>query len=112
MLHLLTFPGTHFRSFVFIGVHLESAVWPAPLIDAVTEGIRRIEDLAMGRALGLTEEQFRAALGLLSSTTRSLSRTSGGLKRSISRLEICATRSWERLSAKNHAQSLELRFRQ
>jgi hypothetical protein len=41
---------------------VESAVWPAPLSDAVSEGIRRIEDLAMGRAVGLTEEQFRAEL--------------------------------------------------
>ena len=41
---------------------VESAVWPAPLNEAITEGIRRIEDLAAGRAAGLTEEQFRAAL--------------------------------------------------
>ena len=41
---------------------VESAAWPAPLSDAVAEGIRRIGDLAAGRSTGLTEEQFRAAL--------------------------------------------------
>ena len=41
---------------------VESVVWPVPLNEAVTEGIRRIEDVAAGRATGLTEEQFRAAL--------------------------------------------------
>ena len=41
---------------------IESVVSPAGLNDAVTEGIRRIEDLAAGRITGLTEEQFRAAL--------------------------------------------------
>jgi len=41
---------------------VESVVWPAPLHEAVTEGIRRIEDIAAGRTSGLTEEQFRAAL--------------------------------------------------
>ena len=41
---------------------VESAAWPAPLNDAVSEGNRRIEDLATGRTTGLTEEQFRAAL--------------------------------------------------
>ena len=41
---------------------VESVVSPAPLNDAVTEGIRRIEDLAAGRTTGLTEEQFRAAI--------------------------------------------------
>ena len=41
---------------------VESVVSPARLNDAVTEGIRRIEDLAAGRITGLTEEQFRAAL--------------------------------------------------
>ena len=41
---------------------VESVVSPARLNDAVTEGIRRIEDLAVGRVAGLTEEQFRAAL--------------------------------------------------
>jgi len=29
---------------------------------SVTEGIRRIEDIATGRLAGLTEEQYRAAL--------------------------------------------------
>ena len=41
---------------------VESVVSPAQLNDAVSEGIRRIEDLAAGRVTGLTEEQFRAAL--------------------------------------------------
>jgi hypothetical protein len=41
---------------------VESVVLPAPLNDAVTEGIRRIEDLAAGRVAGLTEPQFHAAL--------------------------------------------------
>ena len=41
---------------------VESVVSPAQVNDAVAEGIRRIEDLAAGRAIGLTEEQFRAAI--------------------------------------------------
>ena len=41
---------------------VESVVSPAQLNDAVSEGIRRIEDLAAGRVTGLSEEQFRAAL--------------------------------------------------
>jgi len=41
---------------------VESVVWPAPLHEAVAEGIRRIEEVAAGRTSGLTEEQFRAAL--------------------------------------------------
>ena len=41
---------------------LESVVWPASLDGAIAEGMRRIEELASGRATGLTEEQFRAAL--------------------------------------------------
>lgn len=42
---------------------VESVVEPAPLNEAVIEGIRRIEDIASGRIEGLTEEQYRAALG-------------------------------------------------
>ncbi len=42
---------------------VESVVAPLPLSDAVTEGIRRIENVAAGRVVGLTEEQYRAALG-------------------------------------------------
>jgi hypothetical protein len=42
---------------------VESVVEPVPLNEAVTEGIRRIEDIAAGRIEGLTEEQYRAALG-------------------------------------------------
>ena len=34
----------------------------SPLNEAVTEGIRRIEDIATGRVDGLTEEQYRAAM--------------------------------------------------
>jgi putative addiction module component (TIGR02574 family) len=41
---------------------VESVVEPAALNDAVTEGVRRIEDIASGREEGLTEEQYRAAL--------------------------------------------------
>lgn len=41
---------------------VESVVEPAPLNEAVKQGIRRIEDIATGRVAGLTEEQYRAAL--------------------------------------------------
>ena len=41
---------------------VESVVVPASLDQAITEGIRRIEDLATGRVKGLTEEELRAAL--------------------------------------------------
>jgi putative addiction module component (TIGR02574 family) len=41
---------------------VESVVAPASLNEAISEGIRRIEDLATGRVKGLTEEQYRAAL--------------------------------------------------
>ena len=41
---------------------VESVVVPLPLNEAVTEGIRRIEEIATGRVDGLTEEQYRAAL--------------------------------------------------
>jgi len=41
---------------------VESVVAPVPLNEAVTEGIRRIEDVATGRVYGLTEEQYRSAL--------------------------------------------------
>jgi hypothetical protein len=42
---------------------VESVVAPLPLNDAVKEGIRRIEEVAAGRVAGLTEAQYRAALG-------------------------------------------------
>ncbi len=42
---------------------VESVVQPAPLTDAVKDGIRRIEDVAAGRITGLTEEEYRAAVG-------------------------------------------------
>ncbi len=42
---------------------VESVVAPLPLNEAVAEAIRRIEDVAAGRVAGLTEEQYRAALG-------------------------------------------------
>ncbi|MCI0534955.1 MAG: addiction module protein [Verrucomicrobiales bacterium] len=41
---------------------VESVVAPEPVSEAMTEGIRRIEDIATGRVRGLTEEQYRAAL--------------------------------------------------
>ena len=41
---------------------VESAIEPASLTEAITEGIRRIEDVASGRVQGLTEEEYRAAL--------------------------------------------------
>jgi len=41
---------------------VESVVAPVPFNEAVTEGIRRIEDVATGRVNGLTEEQYRSAL--------------------------------------------------
>jgi putative addiction module component (TIGR02574 family) len=41
---------------------VESVVEPAPLTDAVKEGIRRIEAVSTGRVAGLTEDQYRAAL--------------------------------------------------
>jgi putative addiction module component (TIGR02574 family) len=41
---------------------LESVAAPAPLTDAATEGIRRIEEIASGKIPGLTEEEFRTAL--------------------------------------------------
>ena len=41
---------------------VESVVWPASLNEAVAAGIRRLEDVASGRATGLTEDEFRAAL--------------------------------------------------
>jgi len=42
---------------------VESVVAPDSLTGAITEGIRRIGDVATGRVKGLTEEEFRAALG-------------------------------------------------
>jgi len=41
---------------------VESVVAPEPLSVAVTEGVRRIEDIATGRVRGLAEEEYRAAL--------------------------------------------------
>jgi hypothetical protein len=42
---------------------VESVVAPESLNEAIAEGIRRIEDVATGRVQGLTEAQYRAALG-------------------------------------------------
>ena len=42
---------------------VESVVTPDSEEDAVREGIKRIEDIAQGRISGLTEEEFRRALG-------------------------------------------------
>ena len=41
---------------------VESVVAPDSLTTAITEGIRRIEDVATGRVKGLSEEKYRAAL--------------------------------------------------
>ena len=41
---------------------VESVVTPDSLTEALTEGIRRIEDVATGRVKGLTEDEYRAAL--------------------------------------------------
>jgi len=40
---------------------VESVVAPLPLQDAITEGLRRIEELATG-VKGLTEEEYRTAM--------------------------------------------------
>ena len=40
---------------------VESVIEPAPLKEAVDEGIRRIEEIASGRVPGLTEEEYRTA---------------------------------------------------
>jgi putative addiction module component (TIGR02574 family) len=42
---------------------IESVIRPAELTEAVKEGLKRIEDVATGKVVGLTEEQFRAVLG-------------------------------------------------
>jgi putative addiction module component (TIGR02574 family) len=42
---------------------VESVVTPAALSEVVAAGIRRIEDITTGRTSGLTEEQFRSAVG-------------------------------------------------
>jgi hypothetical protein len=41
---------------------VESVVVPDSLTQALTDGIRRIEDVAPGRVKGLTDEEYRAAL--------------------------------------------------
>jgi hypothetical protein len=41
---------------------VESVVTPAALNDAVAEGIRRIEDIALGKIKGQSEAEFRATL--------------------------------------------------
>lgn len=41
---------------------VESVVAPDSLTEAISEGIRRIEDVATGRVKGLTEEEYHAAL--------------------------------------------------
>ena len=42
---------------------VESVAAPAELEPAVKDGIRRIEDVAAGRVKGLSEKEYRAALG-------------------------------------------------
>ncbi len=41
---------------------VESVVAPDSLTAALTEGIRRVEDVATGRVRGLTEEEYLSAL--------------------------------------------------
>lgn len=41
---------------------VESVVSPASISAEVIEGMRRIQDIAEGRTVALTEQQFRAAL--------------------------------------------------
>jgi hypothetical protein len=41
---------------------VESVVAPAPLNEAIAEGMRRIEDLATGPIKGLTEKEFPGTL--------------------------------------------------
>lgn len=41
---------------------VESVVSPDSLTQALSEGIRRLEDVATGRVQGLTEAEYRAAL--------------------------------------------------
>lgn len=45
---------------------VESVVSPSSLTAAVTEGIKRIDDVASGRVKGLTESEFRAVRAPLS----------------------------------------------
>lgn len=42
---------------------VESVIEPPAVKEAVAEGVRRIEEVASGRVQGLTEAQYRAALG-------------------------------------------------
>lgn len=41
---------------------VESVVEPVPLTAAVEEGIRRIETIAKGEMVALTEDEYRAAV--------------------------------------------------
>lgn len=41
---------------------VESVIVPASDHEAVVEGIRRIDDIAAGRVIGLTKEEYRSAL--------------------------------------------------
>ena len=49
---------------------VESVIAPDSVTAALTEGIRRIEDVATGRVKGLTEEEYRAALWVANSNSR------------------------------------------
>ena len=42
---------------------VESVIEPASVKEGVAEGVRRIEGVASGRVQGLTQDQYRAALG-------------------------------------------------
>ena len=41
---------------------VESVVAPDSLSEAISAGIRRVEDVATGKVKGLTEDEYRAAL--------------------------------------------------
>jgi len=41
---------------------VESVVVPVPISEAVAEGIKRIEEIALGGVRGLSEEEYHAAL--------------------------------------------------
>ena len=41
---------------------VESVVTPEQVVEAVEEGVQRIEEIAHGKVQGLTEEQYRASL--------------------------------------------------
>ena len=42
---------------------VESVITPASMDELVTEGVQRIEDVLSGKVPGLSEDEFRRALG-------------------------------------------------